>query len=221
MNGLNELKNVKRLGVMGGSFNPPHVGHFLMAETAMEALKLDKVLFIPTGKIVYKQENDRASGTDRYKMLKTVVSRNPGFCITDMEISQDEITYTANTLTRLKEKLPDTELFFIVGADSLGYMDKWCNPQVIFELCTVAAMKRSAIPDERFLSKAEYLKNNFSADIRIVDMPYVDISSTELRERIRDGRSIRYLCDEEIIDYILKNKLYKKSKPEVSENDGQ
>lgn len=205
-----DLKNIKRLGIMGGSFNPPHVGHFLMAETAMEALELDKVLFIPTGRIVYKQENDRASGADRYKMLKTVVSRNPGFCITDMEISQNEITYTANTLMRLKEKLPDTELYFIVGADSLDYMDKWYNPHGIFKLCTVAAMKRASIPKDRFLSKAEYLKKNFSADIRIIDMPYVDISSTILRERIRNGESIRYLCDDEIINYISKNKLYTK-----------
>lgn len=205
---LSDLKNVKRLGIMGGSFNPPHIGHFLMAETAMTKLELEKVLFIPTGKIVYKPENERASGIHRYKMLKTVVERNPGFCITDMEIVQPETTYTANTLKRLKAALPDTKLNFIVGADSLDYMDRWYKPTTIFELCTVAAMKRSSIPEEKFLDKVQYLKNTFSADIKIVDMPYVDVSSTELRERIQKGKSIRYLCDDEIIEYISKNKLY-------------
>lgn len=205
---LNDLKKVKRLGIMGGSFNPPHVGHFLMAESAMNELSLDKVLFIPTGRIAYKPEHDRASGIHRYRMLKTVVDRNSGFCITDMEIASPEITYTANTLKRLKAELPDTRLNFIVGADSLDYMDKWYSPATIFKLCTVAAMNRSDIPEERFLSKIEYLRDRFSADIRVIDMPYVDVSSTELRERIQSGRSIRYLCDDEIIEYISKNKLY-------------
>ncbi len=194
---------------MGGSFDPPHIGHFLMAETAITELGLERVLFIPTGKIVYKSDNDRAGGMDRYKMLKTVVDRNPGFCITDMEVSQKETTYTANTLKRLKAELPDARLNFIVGADSLDYMDKWYSPEIIFELCTVAAMKRSTIPEKRFLGKVEYLRAKFSADIRIVDMPFVDVSSTDLRERIRSGESIRYFCDDEIIEYISRNNLYK------------
>lgn len=202
------LSNVKRLGIMGGSFNPPHIGHFIMAESALGALGLDKVMFIPSGRVAYKSQSGRADGFHRYEMLKTVVKRNPGFCITDMEIARDETTYTANTLGRLSQALPDTKLYFIVGADSLDYMDEWYRPQVIFGLCTVAVMRRSGIAEDRLTDKIKYLSSEFSADICTVDMPGIDVSSTEIRRRIRDGETIRYLCDDEVIEYINKNGLY-------------
>lgn len=202
------LSNVKKLGIMGGSFNPPHIGHFIMAESALGGLGLDKVMFIPTGRVVYKSESGRADGLHRYEMLKTVVKRNPGFCITDMEIAQDETTYTANTLRRLSDALPDTKLYFIVGADSLDYMDKWYRPDVIFSLCTIAVMRRSVIAEDRLADKIRYLTAEFGADICTVDMPGIDVSSTEIRRRIKDGETIRYLCDDEVIEYINKNGLY-------------
>lgn len=204
-----ELKYTKKLGIMGGSFDPPHVGHFIMAETALDALGLDKVLFVPTGKIVYKPEgDDRADGIHRYKMIERVIRRNPGFCLTDMEIRHDETTYTANTLRRISEALPGTKLYFIVGADSLDYMEKWYMPERIFRLCTVAAMMRRTIPADRFMDKIRYLTERYGADIIRVNMPLTDVSSTEIRKRIRRGDSVRYLCDDEIIDYIKENGLY-------------
>jgi len=200
---------MKKLGIMGGSFDPPHIGHFIMAETAYRTLGLDKVLFIPTGKIGYKPEHGRAEGVHRYNMIEAVTNRNPNFCVSDIEIAQSETTYTANTLRRIKEAEPEAQIYFIVGADSLDYMDRWYMPQEIFRLCTVAAMMRRTVPKERFYEKIGFLKNKFGADIAVVDMPIIEVSSTELREKIRRGESIRYLCDDKVIEYIKENRLYK------------
>lgn len=206
---FNELNKAKNIGILGGSFNPPHIGHFIMAETAKSSLMLDYILFVPTGKILYKETNHRANGMDRYNMLRTVVESNPGFRLTNMEIAQTETTYTANTLSRLKKYLPDSKLYFIVGADSLDYMDEWYMPELIFDKCTVAVMKRSSISDDRMDQKIAELRNKFSADILTVDMPSIEISSSVLRDKIREGVSVKYLVDDRVLEYIDKHNLYR------------
>lgn len=206
---FNELKKAKQIGILGGSFNPPHIGHFIMAETAKSSLMLDYILFIPTGKIMYKEVKSRASGIDRYNMLKAVVELNPGFRLTNMEIAQTETTYTSNTLSRLKRYMPDTKLYFIVGADSLDYMDKWYKPESIFDKCTVVVMKRNHISEDRMNQKIDELRDKFSADILVVDMPSVEISSSVLRDKIQQGISVKYLVDDVVLEYIKKHNLYR------------
>lgn len=200
-----------RLGIMGGSFNPPHIGHIKMTEAAAVALNLHKVMFIPSGKIVYKSEADRACGTDRYNMLKTAiddVDDNEKFCLSDIEINQNEITYTANTLRRLNKTMPDYGLYFIVGADSLIYMEKWYKPEEIFSLCTVAAIRRCGIDEDEFMAHISYLRREFGADISIVDMPNIDVSSSMVRRAIRQGENIDSLCSQSVVHYIKEKNLY-------------
>ncbi len=202
-------QNTKKIGIMGGTFNPPHFGHFIIAQQCYEQLGLDKVLFIPTGKIVYKDMECDPGGMHRYNMLKPVIDANPHFELSDTEISQSEPSYTANTLRKIKSgEYSGSELYFIVGADSLDYMDKWYKPEVIFSLCTVAAAVRPGIDEDRTERKIAELTQRFSARIVRVLTPYVDVSSTRLREYLRQGRSIRYLTHDSVIEYINKNKLY-------------
>ncbi len=197
-----------KIGIMGGTFDPPHFGHFVIAQQALEQLGLKKVLFIPTGRIVYKNTG-QAGGMDRYNMLRPVVDENQSFELSNIEIVRNGVTYTADTLRQLKDgEYSGCRLYFLVGADSLDYMDKWYKPEVIFSLCTVAVADRSGVPDAEIDIKIAELKNRFSADIVRLQMPHVDVSSTMLRERVKEGRSIRYLTHDGVIEYINKHKLY-------------
>ena len=199
----------ERIGIMGGTFDPPHFGHFIIAEVCLEQLNLDKVLFIPTGKIVYKKASGETDGTDRYNMLKSVIDSNPDFELSDIEIKQSETTYTANTLTRLRDgEYKDSEIYFLMGADSIDYMDKWYKPDVIFSLCSVAVVDRQGISSQSLDEKIDALTRNYGAEIVRVQMPLVDISSTALRQRVKDGKSIRYMTHDNIINYIEQHNLY-------------
>ncbi len=199
----------KKIGIMGGTFDPPHFGHFAIAQTALESLGLHKVLFIPTGKIVYKDTVGEADGRHRFNMLKSVIDSNPDFELSDTELRRGGTSYTADTLMRLKEgDYKDAELYFLVGADSLDYMDKWYRPEAIFGLCTVAAAQRRGFSSAEINKKIKYLTERFGAEITRLSMPMIDVSSTMLRDMIGKGRSIRYLTDDSVIDYIKKHNLY-------------
>ena len=199
---------------MGGTFNPPHLGHFVIAEQAAEQLDLCRVLFIPTGRIVYKNTDKSAGGWDRYNMLDKVVSKNPMFDLSDIEITQDETTYTANTLAKLRKIYPNNEyeIYFIIGADSLDYIEKWYKPEKIFEQCTVSVAGRTGFTDENMKEQINILRNMYSADIIRIDVPFIDVSSSMLRERVKEGKSIRYFTDDSIIEYILNKGLYQACK---------
>ncbi len=147
-------------------------------------------------------------------MLDKVVSKNPMFDLSDIEITQDETTYTANTLAKLRKIYPNNEyeIYFIIGADSLDYIEKWYKPEKIFEQCTVAVAGRTGFTDENMNEKINILRNMYSADIIRIDVPFIDVSSSMLRERVKEGKSIRYFTDDSIIEYILNKGLYQACK---------
>ena len=192
---------------MGGTFDPPHTGHLIMAEYAANEMGLETVLFVPTGKISYKKDMGTSS-TDRFNMTKLAVEDNPVFDICDVEIAREGYTYTADTLEMLHNEIEDAHFYFIVGADSLDYMEKWKDPARVFEQCNVVAVNRKGYNDFIMKEKAEELYNKFSADITFVHMPTIDISSSDIRERIKSGKSVRYLVPDAVIEYIRENKLY-------------
>lgn len=193
---------------MGGTFDPPHLGHLISAEVAASTLGLSKVIFIPTGQISYKTRDKSADPSQRLEMTMLSVEGNDLFEISDIEVSSNEMTYTYKTLKCLKEIYGDSHLYFIVGADSLDYMDKWMNPEKIFELCSVAVVGRNGFTKEESRTKAEFLKTKFDADITFVDMPEVDISSSDIKRRIENGDSVRYMVTEAVFEYINANLLY-------------
>lgn len=192
---------------MGGTFNPIHFGHISIAQRAYEEFHLDYVLFIPSGKPYFK--NKVLDKKKRYEMTKLAISDYPFFRVSDIEINREGNSYSYETLEELSKKLPDSELYFIVGADSVLNMDKWKNPDIIFNKSHVLLALRPGNNSEEVLEKVKEYKVKFSADISIINLKEADISSTKIRENVRKGLDISAYVPPKIIDYIKKNNLYR------------
>lgn len=199
---------MKKVGIMGGTFNPVHFGHLFLAENAFEQLNLDKVLFMPTKNPPHKQNPDEVTQQQRVEMLLLAIQNNPHFELSSVELERQGMTYTAETLTLLTKENQDTQYYFIVGADSLLMMQKWKDPQIIFDQCTVVAACRDQVNKEELLQHAEYLKSAFHARIEVIDMPAIQISSREIRERIMLNKTVRYYIPDAVNEYINSNRLY-------------
>ncbi len=202
------LEKFQKIGILGGTFNPIHMGHLLMAEYVKEAADLDVVMLLPNGQSYMKADMNVLPGQVRLKMIEMSIEGNPNLITSDMEILREGNTYTYETLIQLKELYPETELYFIVGADSLFSMEKWVKPEVIFANCTVLAAGRGDAPWELLEEKKADLEKKFCARIRLIDFPTVDISSTQIRDNIKNGRSIRYMVHDCVRKYISENCLY-------------
>ena len=200
---------MKKVGIMGGTFNPIHYGHLFLAESAFEQLGLDKVLFIPTKNPPNKLIEGGVTQEQRARMIALAISDNPHFELSLMELEREGVTYTADTLSILTEEKPDTEYYFIVGADSLMQLQTWKNPEKIFRLSRVAAAGRDDMDQEQLVRQAQALKDAYNAQICFIDMPAVRISSSDIRKRIAAGKSIKYYVHDAVIKYIEENQLYK------------
>ncbi len=198
----------KRIGILGGTFNPIHIGHLRMAECAREALELDSVLIMPTGNSYMKNANDILPGEIRLQMAELSIANNPYFKASDLEINRQGQTYTFETLEQLHVIYPNTDFYFIVGADCLFSIERWYKPDRIFEQCTLLAANRNDVPVTELQDKCEDLKKRFDAKIELFDMPQLDISSSMIRNLKKEGKSIRYFVTEPVFDYINTNHLY-------------
>lgn len=201
--------NHKKIGIMGGTFNPIHTGHLLLAQAALEEAKLTQVCFLPSGISYLKQEDNVLDAKHRLRMTELAVLNNPDFTVSDMEIKRGGNTYTCDTLKQLKEEQPQNIFYFILGADCLFTMENWYHPEEIFASCKILAAVRDHLNPADLEKKAVWLRKRFDADISLLHLPRIDISSTDLRERIRAGKSIRYMVPDAVHDYILQNDLYK------------
>lgn len=200
---------MKQIGIMGGTFDPPHMGHLWIAEYVQKALALKEIRFIPTGMIAYKDNSQIAKAEDRLEMVRLAIMGNPNFVVDDIETQREGITYTFETLELLKAREPDAQFTFIVGADSLDYMERWMHPERIFACCRVAAVVRKGFPKLRMLKKKRELARRFGAQIEFVKTPVIPISSTEIRQRLSGGRSIHSLVPEAVEEYISQQGLYR------------
>jgi len=192
-----------RIGVLGGTFDPIHIAHLLLAEQAREQLQLDRVLFIPAGDPWRKAHRKVAPAKDRLAMTRLAIAGEAGFEVDDCEVTRDGPTYTADTLRDLRGRLgPDGELFLLLGEDALADLPFWHDPEGIAEQATIVVAPRggAVLPELPF--DAERV-------VRI-EMPYLEISSTDLRERARHGRSLRYLVPDAVAAYIREHKVYAK-----------
>ena len=199
----------KRIGISGGTFDPIHHGHLIIAEYVADKFNLDKVLFIPSGTPPHKNEREVTPAMDRYNMVCDAVSGNPRFEASNIEVERPGYTFTVDTLMALKEKLDaGTQLFFIVGADVVRDLPTWREPQKVFALCSFIAVLRPGYDSEGFEKQMEFLQSRYSAKIYSTEAPLIDISSTAIRERVRNALSIKYLVPESVENYVVKNKLY-------------
>lgn len=199
---------VEKVGIMGGTFNPIHVGHLILGQAAYEQFDLDKVLFMPTKKPPHKLQEKILSDSIRAEMVQCAIADNPKFELSTIELDRDGITYTADTLTELKSVNKDTQYYFIIGADSLFYIDKWKDPERIFQLSHVVASTRYHLDEEQMRKQIDSLNQLFTADIQLLNAPNVDVSSSDIRERVRNGSSIKYFVTKEVETYIRLNKCY-------------
>ena len=200
---------MRKVGIMGGTFDPIHIGHLIIAEKAREQFHLDEVLFMPSGTPYMKNIDEVLPGSIRSEMTKLAIEENPLFSISTIEIEKEGSTYTYETLETLHDKNPNTEYYFILGADSLFAIEHWKNPEKIFADCHILAAVRNDKNAEEMETQAVYLKEKFNADISLIETGHIEISSSMIRELVKDGHSIRYLVPDAVYDYIIKNKLYK------------
>lgn len=198
---------MNKVGIMGGTFNPIHQGHLILAEQAYEQFGLDHVLFMPSKNPPHKNKSELLSDEHRTNMVMLAINKNPHFAISTLELEREGTTYTADTLNYLTKKHSDTMYYFIVGADSLFSMQNWMEPQTIFHLSTIIVAGRDTTNVE-VENHIEYLNKTFGAHILQLSMPNIEISSRIIRERIAENKTIRYFIPDEVIAYIKKNSLY-------------
>jgi nicotinate-nucleotide adenylyltransferase len=199
---------MKKVGIMGGTFNPIHYGHLFLAENAFEQLNLDQVLFMLSKNPPHKVKPESISDQQRVDMVSLAIVDNPHFAISTLELERDGLTYTADTLTILAKENSDTEYYFIVGADSLFMMHQWKDPQSVFDQCIVVAASRDNVEMQRLQEQASHLKNLFQANIILIEMPTIQIASAMIRDRIAMGKTIRYYLPDAVHTYIANNQLY-------------
>jgi nicotinate-nucleotide adenylyltransferase len=198
---------MKRYGIFGGSFNPPHVGHTILAENIREQLSLDKVLFIPSGKHPLKDDISVQNAEHRLNMARLAFEKDPHFEVSDIEIEKAKrgiTNYTVDTLIDLYNQFKDDfiKIYLIVGIDNLIEFPQWKNPHKLFLISEVIVMNRPG-----FL--VQDVSDEFSRKARYVSVPMLEISSTDIRFRVQEGKTIKYLVEPEVEEYIIKHNLFK------------
>lgn len=200
-----------KIGILGGTFDPVHLAHLLLAETCREECGLDQVRLLPASNPPHKQGETISPAKQRIAMLEFAVAGFPEFVVDRREIKRDGLSYTWQTLTEFREEFPEDELFFLMGSDSLRDLMTWKNPETIAELATLVAVNRGPISAEQMNSYLEPLPEVIRKAIRFVQMPAVDISASEIRDRARAGRSLRFLTPRPIERYIVEQGLYRET----------
>ena len=197
-----------RIGIMGGTFDPIHVGHLILGESAFEQFGLDEVLFMPSGNPPHKINREGASNEERVDMVSLAIEDNPHFTLSLEEMHELGYIYTSKTLERLTERNPDTDYYFIMGADSLFSFDQWHEPQRICELCILVVAVRDHASIDELEQKMNEVRQRYHAEIKLLHTPNIDISSHQIRQWIREGKGCRYYLHDSTRDYIAARKLY-------------
>ena len=187
-----------KIGLFGGTFDPVHIGHLLMARAAMEQTDLDRVIFLPSCVPPHKKTPTLFTAEDRMRMVQRAIRRVEGFEVSDFEISKGGKSYSVDTVRHFRELFPDAKLFFIVGGDAVKQLDTWKDMDTIKTMCSFVSVNRPGYP--RGEAKLKY---------HAVTMNGIEMSSTEIRKRILGGKSIRFLVPDTVLDYIKDRKLYK------------
>ncbi|MGI9471834.1 MAG: nicotinate (nicotinamide) nucleotide adenylyltransferase [Rubripirellula sp.] len=199
-----------RIGVLGGSFDPPHIGHLWIAEAALESLELDEIRWIPAAISPLKPNGPTATAEQRLQMLRLAVSGCPDYEVDDRELQRGRVSYTTDTLDELKAELPQSELFLIMGSDSLATIRQWHEPAKLLRLATLAVVQRGGdeTSDLGVLDGlAEHDALKAIEDARI-PMPLIELSSREIRKRVEQNRSIRFRTTRSVEAYIQAERIY-------------
>ena len=199
-----------KIGVIGGTFDPIHNGHLIAAEYARTSLNLDKLIFIPSGIHPFKDNKSISHPSKRLDMISLAIDSNKYFEMSSIEIDRKGTTYTIDTIMELREEYKEDEIYFIIGSDILFEIDKWKSFEELIHLCKFILLYRPGKEEDRIDKKIKELYLSYSIQLEKVKSPIIEISSTEIRARVKKEQSIKYLVPEFVEEYILEHNLYSK-----------
>lgn len=186
----------RRVGILGGTFNPPHIGHLIIANEVLCALDLDEVRFMPNHEPPHKQKAGNVTAEDRLAMVSLAIADHPKFTIEDIELLRKGKSYTYDTMVLLKEREPDTEFYFIIGGDMIEFLPHWYRIEELCKMVHFVGVKRP----------------NYCVDtpypVQMVDVPEIQLSSSLIRKKIAEHQTVKYLLPDRVISYIKENRLY-------------
>jgi nicotinate-nucleotide adenylyltransferase len=197
---------VARIGILGGTFNPPHLGHLVCAQEALDQLDLDRVVLMPVAAPPHKEVLDEPGAEHRLEMCRLAVAKDGRLGVSGMELEREGPSYTADTLRAIHEMAPGDDLTFIVGGDIAHSLPTWREPEAVLALATLAVAERTGAPRRDIEERLAGLDGGDR--VRFFDMPRIDISSTDIRRRVREGRPIRYLVPDDVARCIGARGLY-------------
>lgn len=197
-----------KIGILGGTFDPIHFGHLIIGEQAREELGLDKIIFIPTGNPVHKQELKVSDAKIRYEMLRLAIEDNECFEKSSIEIDRKGKTYTIDTIKELKKEYDKEQIYFLIGEDSLFQIEGWYKFNELKEMCNFVVCRRAVRDEGKIIEKIECMEDKYDMNIYLLNTPIIEISSTKIREKAGNKNSIKYLLPGVVEDYINTNNIY-------------
>jgi len=202
----------KRIGLFGGTFDPPHIGHLISAEAIADVLALERVIFVPASQPPHKLGLAISSAEHRYNMLNLAIEDNPKFEIDRFELSQNEPCYTINTVRHFLERYSENKLYWLIGADSLAELPSWYQFDELVELIDIITAWRGGFENQRVLAELKEKTGNRQYEKLakgLIRTPMIGVSASEIRQRVKQGKSIKYFVPSNVEDYIVRNGLYR------------
>ena len=203
-----DFRLCRKIAIMGGAFDPIHYGHLVTAQAVYDNFDVDRVVIMPLGDAPHKEMNG-AAAAQRYEMAEAAVKDNPAFAVSPMEVNRAGKTYTVDTISEIKRINPGLTIYFVMGADQIQAIETWRQPERLLKLCSIIAVTRPGFDTAHIKRTIDRVKGKYGCDIYFLEVPSLDISSTDLRERIKEGRAVKYLMPDEAEKYIDEHDLYK------------
>lgn len=199
---------MKNIAVYGGSFDPIHYGHISLAEAAFNELNIDKLYFLPAGIQPFKRNLKVTSKEHRLNMLKLAIKNNNKFCVFTSEVDEKRVSYTYNSLVRIKNQNHCDKVFFVLGTDSFLTLDNWHQSEALLKEFAFVVGKRPGFKSQELFNKIHFFKENYNTDIIVLENELVDISSSEIKKRLKNGSDVSDLVPKNVERYIYENRLY-------------
>lgn len=209
------------IGLMGGTFNPIHIAHLIIAEWIKDEWNLDSIVFIPAGNPPHKSNKDLIRSSERYSLVEIAVSSNKSFRVSDFEITKKGVSYSIDTVSYFRDKYPDEKLFFIIGADTLFQLEKWKGFKDLAKMVDFITYSRWGYNKLQIEDKISTLNHDFGFQIYYSNGPEIQISSSNIRDRLKEGLSIKYMVPDLVIDQMLRKGLYEGPKDDKLEWQNQ
>lgn len=194
-----------KVGILGGTFNPIHLGHISIAKAAVKECGLNKVMLIPTGKSPHKKQQEIAPASDRLQMTYLATDGIPFLTVSDLEVKSHEVTYTVDTILQLKKMYPDTEFFYIIGADNIGYIKHWKDAKLLLDGLNIICISRKGYDMQR---EGRILEKEYGSKLFYIQTELIPISSSDIRRKLKNKEDVKPYLDKRVLEYIYQKGLY-------------